>query len=80
MAMLGGWSKIRENCFEGEMQEEITGSTQKLWCSSSPSHGIRKFRNWYSNIFKRIMLLMERGGFGGFFGEALKQKKKILYM
>lgn len=24
MAVLRGWSKIRESCFEGEMQEEIT--------------------------------------------------------
>jgi len=52
MAVLGGWSKISENCFEGAMQEEITSSPQKLFCSSSSSHGVRKFRNWYSNIFK----------------------------
>lgn len=58
------------------MREEIAGSPQKLLCSSSSSQGIRKSRNWYSNIFRRIMLLMERGNFAGFFWEALKQTNK----
>lgn len=46
MAVLRGWSKTGESCFEGEMREEITISLHKLSCSSSSSHGIRKFRHF----------------------------------
>lgn len=66
MAVLRGWSKIRESCFEGEMQEEI------LSINCDVPHNLLMVSRSL-DIFKKRMLLMERGHFGRTFLEGTER-------